>query len=102
MNGKSAATLRERMGGRQPQRIYQLDNSFKTILIDAQWTAEDICEKIAEKLGFHTSETDASYFALYSAENGITGEGVLFNLVLAPETAILIRACFSGRSSQER
>ena len=74
MRPNAAASLRERMGGRQPQRIVLLDNSFKTLLIDAQWTAEDVCEKMAEKMGFHKAETEAGYFALYSAENGVSGE----------------------------
>lgn len=74
MQPSAQASLRERLGGKQPQRIVLLDNSFKTMLIDAQWTAEDVCEKMAEKMGFAKAETEAGYFALYFAENGVSGE----------------------------
>lgn len=66
----SREELTARLGGRVPLRIYMLDNSFKTLLVDEGTTAGEICGVMATKLSFSDAENDGSYFALFCAEDG--------------------------------
>jgi hypothetical protein len=84
----------DRLGGRAPIRVYMLDNSFKTLLLDSSWTAEvvachlclrpfltvcgsklqRVCQAVADKLGFVNPSNDLACFALYGSQDGIVGE----------------------------
>eukprot|EP00753_Platysulcus_tardus_P010699 PLAT2973.1.p1 GENE.PLAT2973.1~~PLAT2973.1.p1 ORF type:complete len:395 (+),score=198.32 PLAT2973.1:64-1248(+) len=57
------------IGERLTLQVYMLDNSFKTLLVTEETTAEDVCSTMASKLGI---EEGSAYFALYLAKNGAT------------------------------
>lgn len=56
--------------GKHPQRIYMLDNSLKTLLLDENTTAQEVCKTMAEKLNFENPKKDSRYFALFECLNG--------------------------------
>jgi hypothetical protein len=62
------------LNGKIVLQVYTLDNSYKTLLIEPNSTAHDVCRSMAEKIGFSDPEDDALCFSLNECTDGATSE----------------------------
>ena len=60
------------LNGQIVVQIYQLDNSYKTLLIDPTSTVQDVCRSMADKIGFDDPEDDSLCFSLNECLDGVT------------------------------
>jgi hypothetical protein len=65
------------VGGKVVLRVYLLDNSFKTLLVEPASTVEDVVASMAEKLGFANPDDDSLCFSLHECRDGVTIERAL-------------------------
>lgn len=69
---KTNYSLADAMETEKPyaQKIYFLDNSYKTFMVPASANCETVVNMVAEKLGFQYAEEDSYWFSLYESKDG--------------------------------
>jgi|Dee2metaT_7_FD_contig_61_1464247_length_1431_multi_2_in_0_out_0_1 hypothetical protein len=51
-------------------KVYFLDNSYKTFLVEPETTSEDFAVTVAEKLGFSKPDEDGYWFGFWESKDG--------------------------------
>mmetsp|Transcript_21795 Transcript_21795/g.70167 ORF Transcript_21795/g.70167 Transcript_21795/m.70167 type:complete len:412 (-) Transcript_21795:62-1297(-) len=84
--GASAPTSKVdvKLQGKSVVRVYMLDNSTKTLILEPTTTAKEVSQTLAEKIGLRDSKSSAQFFALFESKNGVT-----VNRPLADDESVL-------------
>ena len=70
--------------GDEPLKIYFLDNSSKTLMVDDDSTAKDVCDMIAHRLNYYDGGIRSStFFAIFESD-----DGAMPKRALAPEELV--------------